>query len=115
MCGTILDDMDVIANVREALAHIQDPELGFSIVALGLIYNVEFDADSAQARVTLTLTTPFCPLQDRLRSDITAAVMAVAGVRSVDIVLVFDPPWSAQMATLDVQQQFVLKGIPLTR
>ena len=85
--------MDVTAGrVLAALRPVIDPELGMSIVDLGLIYAIEIDG--AIVRVTATLTTPGCPLHDVMTRGIRAALAKLPGVERVDIDLTFDPPWT---------------------
>jgi metal-sulfur cluster biosynthetic enzyme len=101
--------------LRELLRPIQDPELGFSIVDLGLVRDIQHDTARQTVRIVMTLTTPFCPLQDQLKKAISEALIGQPGISSVEIDLTFTPPWSAQQATKELQQQFALLGIPLTR
>ncbi len=79
-------------RVSEALRAVFDPELGLSVVELGLIYGIEVH-DSAVA-ITMTLTAPGCPLHHVMPDWIREAVMAIPGVDRVDVTLSFDPPWS---------------------
>lgn len=74
-----------------ALATVIDPELGIDIVELGLVYGV--DAAGDRVDVTMTLTTAGCPLHDVIAGGAERALLD-AGARSVDIDVVFDPPWS---------------------
>ncbi len=85
-------------QVWKALAEVLDPELGINIVDLGLVYSVE--ADEGQVHVAMTMTTPACPLHTYLTSAAEAAIwQRVPGVRSIDVRLVWDPPWNPQMMT----------------
>ena len=75
-----------------ALASVPDPGLGIGIVDLGLIYRLEMQGDSI--RIGMTLTTPACPLHAHLWRAVQEAVLArLPQVRSVDVVLVWDPLW----------------------
>jgi metal-sulfur cluster biosynthetic enzyme len=78
--------------VTTALRTVLDPELGMSVVDLGLIYGIEV-ADGTVA-ITMTLTTPGCPIHDVMADWVRAAVGAVAGVERVDVTVTFDPPWT---------------------
>lgn len=80
--------------VMEALGTVLDPELGMSIVALGLVYDVRIEHGAVG--VTMTLTTPGCPIHDVMPEWVRAAVMRVPGVEHVDVVLTFDPPWTPE-------------------
>ncbi len=78
--------------VREALGDVLDPELGLDVVALGLVYAVE--VRGSHVRVTMTLTTPGCPLHDTITDDARRRVGALAGVEAVEVVLVWEPAWT---------------------
>jgi metal-sulfur cluster biosynthetic enzyme len=80
------------AAVREALGTVLDPELGMSIVDLGLVYDVRI-AKGAVA-ITMTLTAPGCPIHDVMPGWVRTAVGRVPGVEAVDVTLTFDPPWT---------------------
>jgi radical SAM protein len=82
------------AAVRQALATVFDPELGMSIVELGLVYGVRIQ-DSAVG-ITMTLTAPGCPIHDVMPEWVRSAVMRVPGVEHVDVTLTFDPPWTPE-------------------
>jgi len=89
-------------QVRERLRDVIDPELGIGIVDLGLVYDVAVD-DHAIV-VTMTMTTPACPLGDYLEQAVEAALADLAGHRLVTVQLVFDPPWSPDMITAEVRE-----------
>lgn len=76
------------------LKKVPDPELGISIVDLGLIYDVKIDKDG-NVTVVMTLTTMGCPLFELMSEPIKAQLNKIKGVRSVSVDLTFDPPWSA--------------------
>lgn len=79
-------------QVMEALCQVVDPELGANIVDLGLVYSV--DVRGGDVRVTMTMTTPGCPLMGDLLGMADAIIReAVPGVTSVEVELVWDPPW----------------------
>jgi radical SAM protein len=80
--------------VREALRCVVDPELGLSVIELGLVYGIE--VDGGQVTVTMTLTTPGCPIHDVMPAWVRQAVGRLAGVERVDVRLTFDPPWTPE-------------------
>lgn len=80
-------------QVREALLPVEDPELGISIVELGLVRDIHIGADGARVRVLMTLTTPFCPEAPRILEEVRATVAAIPGVSSAAVDLVWNPPW----------------------
>jgi FeS assembly SUF system protein len=77
--------------VIDALKDIYDPEIPVNIYDLGLVYNVEFN--EAHAIVTMTLTTPHCPVAESMPGEVEMRVGAVPGVGSAEVNLVWDPPW----------------------
>ncbi len=89
---------DLQTAVIDALKEIYDPEIPVNIYDLGLIYGVEVGADNHVA-VTMTLTTPHCPVAESMPSEVEMRVGAVPGVGIVDVNLVWDPPWSPENMT----------------
>ena len=81
--------------VIDALKDIFDPEIPVNIYDLGLIYGVEV-GDSGHTVVTMTLTTPHCPVAESMPAEVEMRVGAVPGVGTVDVNLVWDPPWDPQ-------------------
>ncbi len=79
-------------SVIEALKDIYDPEIPVNIYDLGLIYNVEV-AEDADVKVTMTLTTPHCPVAETMPNEIEMRVMGLPGVRDAEVVVTWDPPW----------------------
>ena len=79
-------------QVLDALRNVFDPELGMSVVELGLIYGIEIQ-DGA-VTVTMTLTTPGCPIHESMSTWVREAVMKIPGVEDVTVTLTFDPPWT---------------------
>ena len=80
-------------QVIEQLKTIFDPEIPVNIYELGLIYAVEVEANGA-TKVTMTLTTPMCPAAEELPPEVETKTRSVPGVTSVQLDLVWDPPWS---------------------
>jgi metal-sulfur cluster biosynthetic enzyme len=81
------------ADVRHALRHVVDPELGINIIDLGLVYRVDIDGTSA--RITMAMTSPACPLREYLGDLVKAAIRShVAGAQSVVVDIVTEPPWT---------------------
>lgn len=80
------------ARVMQALSTVLDPELGMSILDLGLVYGVRVTA--GEVAITMTLTAPGCPLHDVMSDWVRQAVMRVPGVERVEVGLTFEPPWT---------------------
>jgi FeS assembly SUF system protein len=82
----------IYESVIEALKDIFDPEIPVNIYDLGLIYNVEV-AEEADVTVTMTLTTPHCPVAETMPGEIEMRIMGLPGVRDAEVVVTWDPPW----------------------
>ena len=80
------------AQVTQALREVFDPELGMSIVDLGLVYGV--DVRGGAVTVTMTLTAPGCPIHEVMSEWVKGAVGNIPGVEHVDVTITFDPPWT---------------------
>lgn len=79
-------------TVIEALETVFDPEIPVNIYAMGLIYGIEVSEDG-RVKITMTLTSPMCPVAESLPAEVEAKVRAIPGVRDAEIDLVWDPPW----------------------
>ncbi len=86
---------DVYEAIIEALREIYDPEIPVNIYDLGLIYGVDVTPDG-HAAVTMTLTTPHCPVAESMPSEVELRVGSVPGVGHAEVNLVWDPPWDPQ-------------------
>jgi metal-sulfur cluster biosynthetic enzyme len=80
------------ATIREALRQVVDPELDCNVVDLGLIYGIAIDG--AKVTVTMTLTTPGCPMHESIAWGVQTALLNLEGVEEVDVQLVWNPPWT---------------------
>lgn len=74
-----------------ALESVLDPELGVSIVDLGLVYDIT--VTDGTATVTMTLTTLGCPLFQTIESEVKEKILAIPGIKKVEVELTFTPPW----------------------
>ncbi len=80
------------ASVVEVLKSVYDPEIPVDIYELGLIYDVEI-SDEGDATISMTLTTPHCPVAESLPNEVELRVLSVPGIRDAVVNLVWDPPW----------------------
>ena len=85
-------DGELYEAVIEALKEIYDPEIPVNIYDLGLIYNVEING--GHALVSMTLTTPHCPVAESMPGEVEIRVGAVPGIGDAEVVLVWEPAWS---------------------
>lgn len=84
--------------VIAALKEIYDPEIPVNIYDLGLIYGVEI-SDESDALVTMTLTTPHCPVAETMPGEVELRAASVPGIRDAEVALVWDPPWGPDKMT----------------
>jgi metal-sulfur cluster biosynthetic enzyme len=90
--------------VRESLRMVIDPELGISIVDLGLVYGIEIN--ESDVTVKLTLTSPACPLGAVIQGQAHTALKKLPWVKNVKIELVWSPPWNPRtMASEDARME----------
>lgn len=79
-------------KVIGALRTVYDPEIPVNLYDLGLIYRIEIDAVNA-VTITMTLTTPNCPVAETMPAEVEAVVRNIAEITAVKVNLVWDPPW----------------------
>ncbi len=89
-------------KVLEALRDVKDPELGVSIVDLGLVYGV--DVDGKNVKVKMALTTPMCPLGGVMLSSVENRLRELGFDPEVE--LVFDPPWTPERLSPELKKRF---------
>jgi FeS assembly SUF system protein len=89
-------DSKLETRVIEALKRVHDPEIPVNIYDLGLVYELKID-DQSVVHITMTLTTPNCPIAEDMPGVVYDEVKQVAGVKDVKVQLVFDPPWDKDM------------------
>ncbi len=85
-------------EVREKLLEVIDPELGVDVINLGLIYDM-WEPEEGDLKIRMTMTTPGCPMHDNISDNVQWAAAQVFGVASVDVEVVWDPPWSPECMT----------------
>jgi len=84
-------------KIFQEISTVIDPEVGFNLVEMGLIYSVDLNK-SGEAVITMTLSTPACPMSGLLTQWVEDATTRVEGVKSAEINLVFEPRWNPSMA-----------------
>jgi len=102
--------MATVEQVREALREVNDPELNLGILDLGLVYDIAVEGERGEhVTVTMTLTSPMCPVGPLFKQSVEDRVKAIDGVESVTVDITFTPPWDPrEMASDDVK---VMLGI----
>lgn len=102
-----MDKKDIEQKIISALKRVYDPEIPVDIYELGLIYDIAVN-DDMTVSITMTLTSPNCPVADSLVNDAYMKVKEVEGIKDVDMHLTFDPPWDANLASEVAQLQLGL-------
>jgi metal-sulfur cluster biosynthetic enzyme len=92
--NVVAEGLPTEEDVREALKSVYDPEIGISIIDLGLVYGVQVDEAAELVVVDMTLTTPACPLGPIIKTQAHSVVThRWPAVKDVDINLVWTPRW----------------------
>jgi metal-sulfur cluster biosynthetic enzyme len=95
--------MEFIGQIRDALREVKDPELGLSIIDLGLVYDIKFE--NKTAAIIMTLTSPGCPVGPMIVDDIHFALERFPEIDKVNIDIVWSPPWNPSMMTEEAKDQ----------
>jgi len=96
-----------MVNKDEVIAVLKkcyDPEIPINIVDLGLVYDVAIDAEKVQ--IKMTLTAPGCPASGYIAQDVKRKLEAMQGVKTAEVQVVWDPPWSPDMMSEVAKKQF---------
>ena len=80
----------------EACKSVFDPEIPVNIYDLGLIYTIDIDDENA-VKIAMTLTAPGCPVAGEMPGWVADAIEPIAGIKQVDVELVWEPPWGMDM------------------
>ena len=92
----ISDNTELTQKVIDVLKTIYDPEIPVDIWELGLIYEVKVNAND-EVSLTMTLTSPSCPVAETLPPETEEKLRSIQGVKSAKIELTFEPPWEKDM------------------
>jgi metal-sulfur cluster biosynthetic enzyme len=103
--------MTVEARLWEALRGVEDPEIPISVVGMGLIVSVAYDAGTRTADLEITYTAMGCPAMDFIQDDIREALLADPGVDAVEIEVVWDPVWTKDRIRADARETMRKLGI----
>ncbi len=93
-----LDTEGVKARIFDALRNVYDPEIGINIIDLGLVYGLDIREDGF-VTLTMTLTTPGCPMHESIGEGVGAALSTVPSVTGGEIKIVWEPRWEPSMMT----------------
>jgi len=90
-------------EIYKAISTVIDPEVGFNLVEMGLIYDASSD-DEGNVKVTMTLSTKACPLHQMIVQWVKEAVEKLPGAKEVDVEVVWEPAWNISMADDNVKK-----------
>ena len=90
--------------IRQALYQVYDPELGVNIIDLGLVYDVDV-TEAGFVNLTMTLTTPGCPMHEAIGDGVGAALQHIPGLTGGEITLVWEPRWTPDRMTEEGRHQ----------
>lgn len=94
MTEIITNDSIKCALATTGLYNVYDPEIGLSVVDLGLIYQIDFDDDRDRIDAAMTLTTQFCPMGESIVGNVVQSLTQSFPDYEVHVNLTFDPPWN---------------------
>ena len=104
---TAQEILEVEQNIVDTLKNIYDPEIPVNIYDLGLIYDIDYEPDG-NVEIKMTLTAPNCPMADMLLEDVVKQVGKVKGVKNVEVVPTFEPPWDKSMLSEEARLELGL-------
>jgi len=91
-----VSDPNLEESIVEALRTVYDPEIPVNIYEMGLIYDIDI-REAGDVKVTMTLTSPACPVAGILPGEVESKVRSVEGVNAAEVDLVWDPAWNPSM------------------
>jgi FeS assembly SUF system protein len=92
----------LLGQAIDVIKTVFDPEIPVNIYDLGLIYNVDARVDGS-VHVRMTLTSPMCPVAESLPGDVKQKIQEIDGVETVQVELVWEPPWDKDMMSDDAR------------
>jgi FeS assembly SUF system protein len=89
-------------KIADALRTVYDPEIPVNIYELGLVYKIDIEDDNS-VQITMTLTSPHCPVAETLPGEVEEKVRAVEGVTDAKVEITWDPPWHPGLMSEEAQ------------
>jgi len=96
--------MPIDEDLKAILQEVLDPETGYSIIEMGIVYRAERKGDRVE--VDFTLTYPGCPIGDEIAADISQVLRMYSGANDFAVNLVWDPPWNQDMMSEGLRLEF---------
>jgi metal-sulfur cluster biosynthetic enzyme len=98
-----------VEDVWEHVSEVVDPEMGMTLVELGLVYGIDLDEPGRRAHLRMTLTSPMCPVGPYLIEAVRQSALLAPGLEDAEVELVWDPPWDPRtMASEDARMDLGL-------
>lgn len=94
--------MELKEEIIKQIKTVFDPEIPIDIYELGLIYDIDIQENGA-VKITMTLTSPACPVAESLPMEVVEKVNSVEGVTDVDLNLVWEPAWTKDKMSEEAQ------------
>jgi len=94
-----------IKDIIDALSKCIDPELGFNVIDMGLIYNIKIKENN-DVEIEMTMTSPMCPVTSIILADVQLRIQAIPNIGKVDINLVWEPMWSPEMMSDNIKYSY---------
>jgi FeS assembly SUF system protein len=91
-----MNDDKLMQRIISAIKTVYDPEMPVNVYDLGLIYGIDI-TDQGIVDISMTLTSPACPVAQSLPAQVEEAVTSVEGIDSARVTVVWDPPWSREV------------------
>lgn len=92
----ITKNTELMQRVIDEIKTCYDPEIPVDIWELGLIYELDLNEDS-DLKITMTLTSPNCPVAETLPAEVENKLKLVQGIKSATLTLTFEPTWTKEM------------------
>lgn len=105
---SMTDSGDLLDRARDALSRVIDPELGYNILDLGLVYDVAVE-DGGAVQVVMTTTSPGCPATNYLKQGAGDAVGGLPGVSAVTVTLTYEPRWTPEKMSRNAKAHFGIR------
>jgi metal-sulfur cluster biosynthetic enzyme len=109
--GAAVPDSAILDRLWAALRDVEDPEIPVSVVDMGLIVSIDYDAATHAAQLKITYTAMGCPAMDMIQDDIRARLLREPGVAAVTIEVVWDPVWTHRRLSQSARESMRALGL----
>jgi len=88
-------------EIIKCIKTVMDPEIPVNLFDLGLIYSIKINENNVV--IKMTLTNPNCPVAGQMPENVGKSIQQLDGLKSIDVSLVWDPPWSKELMSEDAK------------